>query len=310
MRKTTLLRKYILDPEILIMPGAHDALSAIIIEKAGFKALTIGGYSATAALLGKPDMSFLTLTEMVEHIARLAAVSAIPVLADGDTGHGGVLNVGRTVKEMERAGAAGLFIEDQVFPKRCGHMEGKQVVGREDMVAKIKAALDARSDPDFIITARTDALAVLGLDEAIERGNLYRQTGADMIFVEAPRSLEEMRRINQEIDAPTLANNVEGGKTPLLPAKELESLGYKAVLFPVSATYAVAKAVTRLMSELKRTGTTEGLREWMWRFDDFSQFMDVDAWREKERDYLQQGIAAAANPPTRQGGGRGGSSVR
>lgn len=221
----------------------------------------------------------------------------------------GVLNVGRTVKEMERTGAAGLFIEDQIFPKRCGHMVGKQVVGREDMVAKIKAALDARSDPDFIITARTDALAVLGLNEAIERGNLYRQAGADMIFVEAPRSLEEMRRINQEIDAPTLANNVEGGKTPPLPAKELEALGYRVVLFPVSATYAVAKAVTALMAELNRTGTTAGFRDQMWRFDDFSQFMGVDAWRKKERDYLEQGIAAAANPRAGKGGGTRRSSV-
>ena len=176
--------------------------------------------------MGKPDISFLTLIEMVDHIARLTDTVDIPVFVDGDTGHGGVLNVARTVREFERAGAAGLFIEDQVFPKRCGHMEGKQVVGREDMLAKIKAALDARNDSDLVIMARTDALAVLGVDEAIERGILYREAGADLIFVEAPRSIEEMRRINREIDAPTLANNVEGGQTPFLPAKELEGLGY------------------------------------------------------------------------------------
>ncbi len=296
IRKAALLKKYILEPEILIMPGAHDALSAKIIEKTGFKAAVVGGYSATAALLGKPDISFLTLTEMVEHIARLTGGVEIPLLVDGDTGHGGVLNVARTVKELERAGASGIFIEDQVFPKRCGHMEGKQVVGREDMVAKIEAALDARSDPDFVIMARTDALAVHGLKEAIERGNLYRQTGADVIFVEAPRSIEEMRRINQEIDAPTLANNVEGGKTPLLPAKELEALGYNVVLFPVSVTYATAKAVTLLMQELIGTGTTTGFKTQMWQFNEFSQFIGVEELRGQERLYLDRGQAAASAP--------------
>jgi carboxyvinyl-carboxyphosphonate phosphorylmutase len=303
MKKTGLLKKYILDPKILVMPGAHDALSARIIEKAGFKALFVGGYPATAALMGKPDISFLTLTEMADHIARLADTGDIPVFVDGDTGHGGVLNVARTVREFERAGAAGLFIEDQVFPKRCGHMEGKQVVGREDMVAKIEAALDARSDQDLVIAARTDALAVQGLDEAIERGNLYRQAGADLIFVEAPRSVEDMRRINQEIEAPTLANNVEGGKTPLLPAKELEAIGYNVVIFPVSATYVIAKAVTGLMEELKFTGTTEGFKDQMWQFSDFNRFIGIEELRQKERTYLEQGLAAATEPgkPQRRG---------
>jgi 2-methylisocitrate lyase-like PEP mutase family enzyme len=295
MKKTGLLKKYILDPEILIMPGAHDALSARIIEKVGFKALFVGGYSATAALMGKPDISFLTLlTDTVD----------IPVFVDGDTGHGGVLNVARTVRELEKAGAAGLFIEDQVFPKRCGHMEGKQVVGKEDMLAKIKAALDARIDPDLVIMARTDALAVLGLDEAIERGVLYREAGADLIFIEAPRSIEEMRRINQEIDAPTLANNVEGGKTPLLPAKELERLGYNAVIFPVSATYVMAKAVSGLMEELRRTGSTGGFKDQMWQFGEFNRFIGVEDLRRQERTYLERGLAMAAEPgrkPQRKG---------
>jgi methylisocitrate lyase len=297
MKKTSLFKRYILDPEILIMPGAHDALSARIIEKAGFKALAVGGYPATAALMGKPDISFLTLPEMVDHLARLTDTVDIPILVDGDTGHGGVLNVARTVREFERAGAAGLFIEDQVFPKRCGHMEGKQVVGREDMVAKIKAALNARKDPDLVITARTDALAVLGVDEAIERGNLYREAGADVIFVEAPRSVEEMRRINREIDAPTLANMVEGGKTPFLPARELEAIGYNLVIYPVSATYAAAKAVTGLMEELKRTGTTSGFSERMWQFSEFSEFIGLEEFRRQERKYLEQGLAAISAAP-------------
>jgi methylisocitrate lyase len=246
--------------------------------------------------MGKPDISFLTLPEMVDHLARLTDTVDLPILVDGDTGHGGVLNVARTVREFERAGAAGLFIEDQVFPKRCGHMEGKQVVGREDMVAKIKAALDARKDPDLVITARTDALAVLGVDEAIERGNLYREAGADVIFVEAPRSVEEMRRINREVDAPTLANNVEGGKTPFLPARELEAIGYNLVIYPVSATYAAARAVTGLMEELKRTGTTAGFSDRMWQFSEFSEFIGLEEFRRQERRYLDEGLAAASLP--------------
>jgi 2-methylisocitrate lyase-like PEP mutase family enzyme len=224
------------------------------------------------------------------------------VLFRSDTGHGGVLNVARTVKELERAGAAGIFIEDQVFPKRCGHMEGKQVVSRADMVAKIKAALDARADPELVIMARTDAIAVLGLDEAIERGNLYRQAGADLIFIEAPTSVEDMRRINREVDAPALANNAEGGKTPLLPAKELEALGYNVVLFPVSVTYATAKAVTLLMEELKGTGTTAGFKNQMWQFSEFSQFIGVEDLRRQERLYLDQAQAIAVEPGVRRKG--------
>lgn len=289
MKKTTLLKRCILAPEILVMPGAHDALSARIIEKTGFSAFFVGGYSATAALLGKPDISLLTLTETVGHAARLSEAVDIPFLMDADTGYGGVLNVARTVREMERAGAAGLFIEDQVFPKRCGHMEGKQVIAAEDMIAKIKAALDARSDPDFIIMARTDALAVFGIQEAIERGNLYHEAGADVIFVEAPMSRKEMRRINREIEAPTVANMVEGGKTPFLRAGELETLGFNLALFPVSATYALAKAVQDIMVELMQTGTTKGFTNRMWQFDDFFRFIDVEALRAKEREYLEHG---------------------
>lgn len=289
MKKTTLLKRYILSPEILVMPGAHDVLSARIIEKTGFHAFFVGGYSATAALLGKPDISLLTLSEMVAHAQRLSEAADIPFLMDADTGYGGVLNVARTVREMERAGAAGLFIEDQVFPKRCGHMEGKQVVATEDMIAKIKAALDARCDPDFIIMARTDALAVSGIQEAIERGNLYREAGADVIFVEAPLSRDDMGRINREIDAPSVANMVEGGKTPFLTAGELEALGYSMVLFPVSVTYALAKAVEEIMAELMRTGTTKGFASRMWQFGDFYRFIEVEALRAKERTYLEQG---------------------
>jgi methylisocitrate lyase len=287
MRKTTRLKELILDPEILVMPGAHDSLVARIIEQAGFQGVTLGGYPATANLLGKPDVSLLTMTEMVEYTRRICGAVDIPVFTDGDTGYGNVTNVFRTVKEMERAGAAGMFIEDQVFPKRCGHMEGKQVIPAEEMMAKIKAALDARTDPDFILMARTDALAVHGIEEAIRRGNLYRETGADLIFIEAPQTIEDMKRINREIDAPTLANNVEGGKSPLLTAKKLESIGYNVVVFPIASTYCIAKAVTDLMRELKEKGTTDSFLDRMITFTNFNELVGLPDIRKKEEGYLK-----------------------
>ena len=287
MRKTTRLKELILASEILIMPGAHDSLVARIIEQAGFQAVTLGGYPATANLLGKPDVSLLSMTEMVEYTRRICGAVDVPVFTDGDTGYGNVTNVYRTVREMERAGAAGMFIEDQVFPKRCGHMEGKQVIPAEEMVAKIKAALDARIDPDFVIMARTDALAVHGIEEAIRRGNLYRETGADLIFVEAPQTIEDMKRINREINAPTLANNVEGGKSPLLTAKTLESIGYNVVVFPIASTYCIAKAVVDLMRELKEKGTTESFLDRMITFTSFNELVGLPDIRKKEEGYLK-----------------------
>ena len=287
MKRTSLLRKYILEGSILVMPGAHDALTARIVEQTGFKAVTIGGYSASASLLGQPDLSFLTLTEMVDCIHRIVGAVDIPVFTDGDTGHGGVLNVRRTVKEIERTGAAGLFIEDQVFPKRCGHMLDKQVIEKKEMVAKVKAAVDARVDNDFVIMARTDALSVNGLADAIERANLFRQAGADLIFVEAPTTVEQMRMIIAQVDAPILANNIEGGKSPLLSATELEEIGYSTVVFPVAATYAVAKVVGDLMSELATTGTTAGFSSRMVSFDEFNRLIDLDRLRSLERSYFQ-----------------------
>lgn len=287
MKKTSLLKKYILEDSILIMPGAYDALSARIVELAGFKAVTVGGYSVSASFLGQPDLSFLTLTEMASFVRRIVDIVDIPVFTDGDTGHGGVLNVRYTVREIERTGAAGMFIEDQVFPKRCGHMLNKQVIEKEEMVAKVKAALDARIDEDFIIMARTDALAVNGLEDAIERANLFRQAGADLIFVEAPTSVEQMRAITAQVNAPTLANNIEGGKSPLLSASELEEIGYSVVVFPVSSTYAVAKALGDLMAEISRTGTTAGFINRMVPFDDFNRLINLDHMRSLERSYIK-----------------------
>jgi 2,3-dimethylmalate lyase len=286
VKRTSLLQNYILEDSILVMPGAHDVLTAKIVEQAGFKALTIGGYSASASLLGQPDLSFLTLTEMVDCVHRIVDVVDIPVFTDGDTGHGGVLNVRRTVREIERTGAAGMFIEDQVFPKRCGHMLDKQVIGKEEMIAKVKAAVDARVDDDFVIMARTDALAVNGLEDAIERANLFSQAGADLIFVEAPTTVEQMRAITAQVDAPLLANNIEGGKSPLLSAIELEKIGYNTVVFPVAATYAIAKVVGDLMAEIAATGTTAGFSNRMVSFDEFNHLIGLDSLRSLERNYF------------------------
>jgi methylisocitrate lyase len=284
MRRTTRFRRLIEDKEILVLPGAHDALAARLIEQAGFAALTAGGYSATATLLGQPDTGQLSMTEMADFYARVCDNVSLPVFADADTGYGNVTNVARTVRAYERAGVAGLFVEDQVAPKRCGHMAGKAVIPAEEMVGKVKAALDARVDPDLVIMARTDALTVNGLDDAIERAQLYREAGADLIFVESPRNVAEMRRICSEIDAPLLANNVEAGLSPILPAAELQKIGYAAVAFPVAATYAVARAVGELMATLKRDGTTAAYRRRMLSFDEFNALVGLPALRRAEAE--------------------------
>jgi len=287
MRKTSLLKKLILDKEILVMPGAHDALSAKIIEQVGFKAVTIGGYAASAASLAKPDVSLLTLTEYLDIVRNIVEAVDLPLFVDGDTGHGNVTNVQRTVRLFESAGVAGFFIEDQVFPKRCGHMEGKQIISTLEMVAKIKAAVDARVDRDLVIMARTDAVATDGLDEAIERGNRYAEAGADLIFVEAPTSKEDMARCNQEINAPTQAIQIEGGKTPLLTVKELEELGFNVVVYPTVTVYATAWALRGLWEGLKRNGNTKHWLDKIIPFNEFNMLIGLDKIRERESYYYK-----------------------
>lgn len=287
MRKTSLLKKLILDDEILVMPGAHDALSAKIIEMVGFKAVTMGGYAASAASIAKPDVSLLSLTEYVNIVRNIVEAVDLPLFVDGDTGHGNVTNVQRTVRLFESAGVAGLFIEDQVFPKRCGHMEGKQIIPTMEMVAKIKAAVDARVDQDLVIMARTDAVATDGLDEAIERGNRYAEAGADLIFVEAPTSREDMLRTNREIKAPTNAIQIEGGKTPLLTVKELEELGFNVVVYPNITVYATAWALKGLWEGLKKNGSTKHWLDKIIPFNEFNTFIGLDKVRELESYYYK-----------------------
>jgi len=282
MKRTTRFRLLIEAPEIVVLPGAHDALTLRLAEQAGFQAVTCGGYSATASLLGAPDVQQLTMTEMAEMYARLCDATELPLFADGDTGYGNTTNVARTVRAYERAGVAGLFIEDQESPKRCGHMDGKRVIPAAEMVAKLKAALDARVDADLILCARTDARAVHGLDEAIERCQLYRQAGADLLFVDAPVSVEELRRVCSEIDGPCFANLVEGGKTPILSARQLEAMGFAAVTWPVSASYAIARAVADVYAALLRDGTTNAVRDRMVDFAAFNSLIGLEQVREAE----------------------------
>jgi 2-methylisocitrate lyase-like PEP mutase family enzyme len=288
MKRSTRFRLLVEAPEILLLPGVHDALTLRLAEQAGFEAVTCGGYAATASLLGAPDVAQLGMSEMAEMYARLCDLTELPVFADADTGYGGTANVARTVRAFERAGVAGLFIEDQVAPKRCGHMEGKRVVPVAEMVAKIKAALDARSDTDLVIMARTDARAVEGLEAAVQRAQIYREAGADLLFVEAPLTVEEMTYICAEVPGPCMANNVEGGMTPILPAAALEEIGYAMVAYPVAASYAIAYAVAGLYEALARDGTSDAWRQNMVDFTSFNELVGLARLRAEEAAYDEQ----------------------
>ena len=287
MKQTTKLRNLLKKPGIIVAPGAHDASTAKIIEQTGgFQAVYMTGSGAAMSILGEPDIGLLTMTEMVTHAHNLARAVNLPVIADADTGYGNALNATRTVKEYESAGVAAIHIEDQVAPKKCGHFEGKQVISQTEMVGKLKAALDARTDPDFVIIARTDSRAVLGLDAAIERALAYVEAGADAIFVEAPQSLAELETIARSIKAPLLVNMDEGTKTPLLTVQELEKMGFKIVIFPRSAPCAAAKTIQELMLLLKQTGTTKGFSDRLVTFEGRNLITGLAKYREMEKKYL------------------------
>ena len=287
MRKTTILRQMMAGNKIVVAPGAHDALTAKIIEQVGFEAVYMTGYGQAASHLGKPDVGLLTLSEMVARAANIVEAVNVPVIADADTGFGNAVNVMRTVREYEKAGVAAIQLEDQVAPKKCGHMTGRQVVSKEEMVGKIKAAADVRTDSDFMIIARTDARTVHGIGEALERAKAYEEAGADILFVESPESIEEMKQITSSFKVPVLANMVEGGRTPFLPVQELEALGYDLVIFPTASTYLVTKALKRLMTTLKETGTTASLIPEMITFEEFNDLIGLTKIREIESIYVK-----------------------
>ncbi len=289
MKQTTRLRELLKKPGIIVAPGAHNAFTAKIIEQTGgFQAVYMTGSGAAMSLIGQPDIGLLTMTEMVTQAQNLAGAVALPVIADADTGYGNAINVTRTVREYERAGVAGIHLEDQITPKKCGHFEGKQVISEGEMVSKIRAAVAARQDPDFVLIARTDARAVLGLDEAIKRARAYLAAGADVIFVEAPQSLEELNIIARSITAPLLVNMDEGTKTPLLTVRRLAEMGYKIVIFPRSAPCAAARTIQELMQLLKETGTTRGFADRIVTFEGRNLITGLAKYKEMERDYLAE----------------------
>ncbi|MGI0016034.1 MAG: isocitrate lyase/PEP mutase family protein, partial [Nitrososphaera sp.] len=243
------------------------------------------GYGSSAALLGMPDFGLLNAGETLENAKRIISAVSTPVLVDADTGYGNPLNVWRMVRDLENLGAAGIFLEDQVWPKRCGHMAGKDVIPRDEYLPKLKAAVEARKSKDFVIVARTDARAPLGLREAIERGKSYRKAGADAVFVEAPRSVEELKEVAEEIDAPLVANMIEDGITPNLSSQELQKLGYRIAVFPLSALYSATYAMREVLTELKKTGATKQTRRMMVTFKDFNSFVDLQKFMELEKRY-------------------------
>jgi len=289
MKKTTIFRNLIQAPEILQLPCCHDGLSAKVLEQAGFKAISAAGYGLSGSLLGRPDISVLMGSEMIAQYRNICDAVNIPVFVDIDTGFGDVNNVIRAVKDCEKAGAAGLFIEDQTYPKRCGHMAGKNVIPVEEYLPKLKAALWAKEDPDFVIMARTDSCAVYGIDEAVRRATLYAQTGADMVFVEAVHTVEDMKKVNQALaksNTPSMANMIEGGKTPLLSAKELQELGYCVVAYPCGSVYTVVKALQGWARHLKEHGSTKDYLDHMLTFDEYFEFIGAQAIREREKQFL------------------------
>ncbi|HHY35810.1 MAG TPA: isocitrate lyase/PEP mutase family protein [Firmicutes bacterium] len=279
------MRELLSKKEIIVATGAFNAFTAKMIEQAGFPVVYVTGYGASADLLGAPDYGLLTLTEMANHCERIAQAVNIPVIADGDTGYGNAINVRRMIRAYERAGVSAVHIEDQVTPKRCGHMEGKEVISAKEYIKKIEAAVDARTDPDFVIIARTDARAVHGLDEAIRRVQMALEAGADVGFVEAPQSVEELKKIAGSINAPVLVGMIENGKTPLLTAKQLQDLGFKIVVFPLSTLYAAAYAVRRLVSTLKADGITTARMEEMLTFHEFNTFIGLPEYQALEKKY-------------------------
>ncbi len=289
MKRTTQLRHLLSRPGGVVTPGAYDALSAVAVEAAGFEAVFLTGFGAAASLLGRPDYGLTTLTEVAGVAKNMVRAVSLPVVADADTGYGNPLNVIRTVEELEGAGVAGIMLEDQVWPKRCGHMQGKQVIPAAEQVQKIRAAVAARRDPDLVIIARTDARGPLGLAEAIARGQRYAEAGADVIFVEAPESVDELKQLAAAFpDHPLMANMVENGRTPLLPVAELQAIGFRLIAFPVTAIFAAAHSLLATLRHLKETGTSRGLEDRMLTFTEFTGLVGLPRHQELERRFVSQ----------------------
>ena len=269
----------------LVIPGVYDAIGAKIAQKVGFEAMFQTGYGTSATLLGMPDYGFIGSSETLDNARRISNAISVPLIVDIDTGYGNALTVRKLIQELENAGASGVFLEDQKWPKRCGHMKGKDVIPKEEYAEKLQSAIDSKSNKDFIIVARTDSRAIEGLDQAIERGNYYKKIGADVIFVEAPSSLEEMRKIGKSINAPLVANMIEGGATPINSATKLHKMGYKIILYPLSILYANTFATLKILHELKEKGTTMKLKNNLVRFEQFNDIVELSKYGKLERRY-------------------------
>src|SRR5881392_2310357 len=260
----------------IVFPGCYDTLSAKLVQRVGFPMSFISGYSVAASSIGEPDLGLLTQTEIVERARRICGSVSIPIIVDADTGYGNPLNVIRTVQELIAAGAAGCFLEDQVWPKKCGHMRGKKVIERDEYIHKIRAAVEAKAGRDFFIVARTDALAAVGLEEAIARVTEAREAGADASFVEAPESKEQMAEIGKKAPKPIVANMIEHGRTPVLPKEELVKLGFQLILYPLAGIFAAAKALEEVYQKLKRDQTTAGMENRLMAFKEFNDLVGVE----------------------------------
>jgi 2-methylisocitrate lyase-like PEP mutase family enzyme len=282
------LRRLIDQRGYTMVPGAYDTLTARLVETAGFAAvyLTGGGYSRAS---GYPDLGLLSLTENVLFIGRTVEAVGIPVIADADTGYGNAINVIRTVREYEKTGVAGFHIEDQVSPKKCGHYEGKEVISRAEMIGKIKAAVDTRRDPDLVIIARSDARAIEGLAAAIDRVNAYLEAGADVGFVEAPQTVEELRIVGREVRGPALVNVFEGGKTPMIGAQELEAMGFRLGIYPSQTHRAAIRAAQRVLVAMKRDGDTRAIETELATFQEREDAVGTANWRALEEKYMRIG---------------------
>ena len=284
------LRALLDRPEPVLAPGAYDALSARLIEAAGFAAVYMTGFGTAAARLGRPDVGLLGLTEMVDNARRIVEAVDVPVIADADTGYGNPLNVIRTVHEYERAGVAAIHLEDQLAPKKCGHLEGKQLIPVDEMVDKVRAAAAARTSAEFMLIARTDARAVEGLERALERGRRYREAGADMLFIEAPQSEVEIRQVAQAFpDVPLLFNWAEGGKTPPIEYQQLRALGFRLIIYPISTLLMATRAMRQVLERIRDDGTPAGVLDELPRFGEFVDFIGLPEIQELEARFSGRG---------------------
>ncbi len=290
-RPTTRLRELLAAPGLIMAPGVADALNARLVAREGFDAIYMTGAGTSAVRLGMPDIGLLTMTEMVDNAARIVDASGLPLIADADNGYGGPFNVRRTIRAYERAGAAAVHVEDQVLPKRCGHLAGKQLIPAAEMVAKIKAAVDARQDPDFVLIARTDALMVEGFEAALDRAAQYEEAGADVLFVESPLSTEQLEAIPQRLTKPQLYNMASSGKTPFLHKDQITELGFKLVIYPNWIILAAIQAARHVLKEIKEAGTVAKLSNEVATFTEFFDLVGMQDVRALEERYSVAGEA-------------------